>query len=342
MANTRHTFFGYLVVLEKRSCAGDCGNEICKKQCKVLRESTVGKQCVRKRFDISLWKSTVKKTETIMNRATSILAGRSNGMKDFVKQQSVGEIVRNAKTIFLRHFWLFCRIYSLPLLPSAILVRYAQSVDDMSSLYYVSAGFYLLITLLALPAITIAMSHICLGSEPRFSTAYGRMFIRIGGYIVTYIQLVMVGLLLTAMVFVIIYYFSPPGPLPVAFRIFIMGAFFVYVMGFMFALPVAALEPIFGAKALKRSMVLGKDYYLRNFTAFVVLLAVVSLLVIVLAILVSQLGIDPNSPVLMGVIVTFAVFLVPLCLIGLVLLYWDMRVRKEGYDSSVLAEELRD
>jgi hypothetical protein len=117
----------------------------------------------------------------------------------------------------------------------------------------------------------------------------------------------------------------------------------VFSMWYWFAGSVAVLERTTARGALARSRELGKGYYLRN-------LGIVSLtgLVVFLPIQVFSL--------LLGAASGLGYFPLPLAKaigtvvgglggtviqIAIVLIYYDLRVRKEAYDSAKLAEDLR-
>lgn len=116
----------------------------------------------------------------------------------------------------------------------------------------------------------------------------------------------------------------------------------VYTL-FMFYLPVFVIEGLWGFKAVRRSVALGRNYYLRNLSVMLLLYVIIILAFILMFplfvmlyrpriwITVADLGIK-------GVILSL---LQPILIIRVVLLYYDMRVRNEAYDITAFAEELK-
>lgn len=247
----------------------------------------------------------------------------------------MGEIVRNARDIYFRHFWLFTRIYFIPIIPVAIVLHFVKQ----PVFFAMATGLDLLVTLAVIPAITVAMSHICLGVKPGFVTSYRRMFNRVGGFLTTYWLLVLLAIsvvtLLTALLLML-----PSARTSGIFIAFLLVFGILFFTGTMFTLQVSVLEPLFGLKAIKRSIMLGRGCYLRNAATLLLLMIVITTCVILSVIPIAY---NEGPAELVRVVTTILVHgLVPYCFVGIVLLYWDMRVRKEAYDSAVLAEELRE
>ncbi len=111
----------------------------------------------------------------------------------------------------------------------------------------------------------------------------------------------------------------------------------------MFYLPIVVIEGVWGFKALRRSIQLGRNYYLRNLGVMLLLYVIVTLAFIVMFYLsVRFYGIHPWIAVTdLGLRDLILCALAPILIIRTVILYYDMRVRNEAYDITALAEELR-
>jgi len=98
-----------------------------------------------------------------------------------------------------------------------------------------------------------------------------------------------------------------------------------------------------GRAALRRSRELGKGYYLRNLGVLWVVMFVMLLAAMVLGAIVGLTGyLAGVDPKVLDFLSGLAGLLVaPPVPIFMVLLYYDMRVRKEGYGAAQLADDLR-
>jgi hypothetical protein len=108
---------------------------------------------------------------------------------------------------------------------------------------------------------------------------------------------------------------------------------------------VVAIESQSGLAALRRSRQLGKGFYIRNVIIAITLTFTYFILIFfsagAVAALIIFAGGDVEDPLLYATVSSFinALFF-PLPLIANVLIYYDMRVRKENYDTIRLASDL--
>jgi hypothetical protein len=121
---------------------------------------------------------------------------------------------------------------------------------------------------------------------------------------------------------------------------------FVFLVWYMFALSVTVLEQVSGVAALKRSRELGRGFYWRNFGISMIcsLVAIVLLAAAGGLIGVSEYSILGHGYQVLENILSEAFSIVlfgPLVTIPAILLYYDMRARKEGYGAAQLVEDLR-
>ncbi len=243
-------------------------------------------------------------------------------MKNYLREQSAREVLESTAEIYRRHLGLLFLIHLLPTFAFNFWSHYIQVTQGevFNLAYYVS----LMVELLPFMAIAVAVSDICLGNKPSAFRSYSRVFgKRLPAVILTYI-LVMAGSLAGFLLFV------APGVL--------------FYTWFMFSLIIVVLEGSSAPRAFGRSKKLGEGYYLRNLGLMSLLLMIALVLLIVvlvvyeaIALAVPALSKAVPSGVFQAAIMSL---LMPFYYVGGVLLYYDMRVRKEAYDSAALTEDL--
>ena len=178
--------------------------------------------------------------------------------------------------------------------------------------------------LLSFPT-TVAVSDIILGNRPTVGRSFHCVFSkRVGSLFITYLFLLFitsVGLLMLIV----------PGIL--------------FTIWYMLTLQVALLEHLSGWKAMDRSKELGKEFYLRNLG--VIFLTYIIIFSFSFVVGIALYTVFPNYELIQGTkffeeffIQTLGAILSPLPLIAPVLIYYDMRARKEAYDIRTLTEDL--
>ena len=245
-------------------------------------------------------------------------------MVDYIRQLSGPEIFRASYSIYFGNWRVISGIYFLPVLP--VIVLYSLFAAQRSvGMALISLLLLFLASVITTAALTIAVADVCLQRPPSVSRSW-RLALSCGFGRLLGTQLLAGALAGLAMLLLIV-----PG--------IIVG------MMFTFSLSVAALENVAGMPALRRSRELARGTKLRNFGVIVL----VSIPLYLVIFVVSALG---------GVVVTISAggsfanwlfslvtnvlsqLMVPPLLIGIVLLYYDMRARKEAFDSTALAQEL--
>src|SRR5262249_50437638 len=241
----------------------------------------------------------------------------------FLQPQTVGSTIRNSVSIYLRYWPTICLIYILPLLPLGVLQE-MLSRQGHRGWAAVCSLTQLLLGILVGAALIVAVSDICLGLKPNLRRAYRRGFGN-GRLLKTYFTLLL--FLLGGILLLVV-----PG--------------LVLMVWYMFALPATVLEQFSGRAALRRSRELGRGFCWRNIGVLLVnglFVGFTLLVAIILLAIVDYFTIGTNRPVLEGVLgaaLGIAV-LGPLTSIPLILLYYDMRARKEGYGAAQLVEDLK-
>lgn len=242
-------------------------------------------------------------------------------MSAYLRPQSTGEILRNAVRLYRTNFRKFFLVYLIPILPFAVLQ--VVGIDHSPELWCIATILYSLVSMVAVLPITIVLSDICLDNEPSVRRAFRRVFDRSSG------QLVWTILLSWAIILLGLFLCIVPGV--------------VFWVWYLFALTIVVLERVGGSASLRRSKELGKGYYLRNLGVVLLCLAVSFLGSLFLGMIVGAISQFAGLPLTAGNIVATALslLLTPISLIATVLMYYDMRARKEAYDNALLAEDLR-
>jgi hypothetical protein len=243
-------------------------------------------------------------------------------MVDFVKESTVGEIIGGSFQLYARHLLPLFLICLAPVLPFDILMAIAGATGNLP--FYVIAQILMLVAgAFAYGAVTVAVSDVCLGNRPTLKRSYAAIGRVLGRYLGTY------ALAMTAFL--------------VGLALFLIPGLVVSAL-FMFALPVAVIERKRAIASFKRSMALGKGFYWRNFgvlmLAMLTAIAVLTLLITVLSVIALLLGLEPEGFAFGLFTSVITDFVTPLMQIPLVLLYYDMRVRKEFFDSASLSQEM--
>lgn len=240
-----------------------------------------------------------------------------------LRTYTLGSFIRTSWGIYRREWLTLLVIYIIPLLVFHVLDFFVKrAFGEEILLVAAMAAVQLLTSMFVTFPATVAVSEICLGIKPTVGRSYKRGFAQPGKVLGTYL---------------------------LAFAIIILGILALLVPGVVFSLwytligPVVVLEGLSGRAALRRSRQLGKGHYLRNLGVLWVTMLVTLLLAMVLGGLVGVAGyfagLDQRMISLLGGL--SGLLVAPPIPIFMVLLYYDMRVRKEGYGAAQLADDLR-
>jgi len=244
-------------------------------------------------------------------------------MSQYLRRQSVAELLRNALHSYRRHFLTLFIAAALLEIPFSVAFELVTS--QSSDLLWALIAFlpYLCATSIAAGILTVLVSDVCLGNAPRVRRAYGRVF---GPrfwpfFVTTMLANVMVILGLVALLV--------PG--------------LVLLAWFLFVPIVIIVENLSGTAALSRSRRIGAGYHLRNVTVVLLLIALDVVLDAQLRNALDSLLTEGNWPTAFAaelVIASVSAVVVAFEAIVVVLIYYDLRARKEAYDSAALAEDL--
>jgi len=240
-------------------------------------------------------------------------------MEDYVRQHSAGTLVRSTFRIYGRKFFLLFISSLIPAVP--LIAVQVFRIEPKYSL--IPILLMALASLLNVAPTTVLISDICVGNEPGLARAYRRAFGKVTGTVLLTFFLVLVWLVIGSLFLIV------PG--------------IVFGCWFMFAIVVAILERTSAREALRRSRQLGKGHYLRNLGLYILIMVLTWVPMLIVSFIVGAVGAlveAPDSVIrLLGNFV--GLLSAPPLGIVIVLLYYDMRVRSEAYDSTKLAEDLR-
>jgi hypothetical protein len=245
----------------------------------------------------------------------------------YVRELSTGEILRGSLRLYRQSFVTITLAYALPNLPGGLLYAFAlqqQSIPAMVIAWILMiAGSFTSYT-----AITLCISDACVGNAPSLRRSFFRT--RATAASLTVVSMLQVLVIFAGMLALLI-----PGV--------------IFAVWYFFAPITVILEGRTGKAALSRSRALGKGFYLRNFAVAVLVAIVVGGILFIgfLAIAlvgrgmgVAQVSLPVASAVgaLMGMLVSWVAY--PLFFVSAILTYYDLRARKEAYDTMALAAEL--
>jgi hypothetical protein len=244
--------------------------------------------------------------------------------QNYLIEHTVGSIIRGAFKIYGRHFGTLFLMFILPVIPASII---QQEFQSSGSVVLAILGFVLtlVVTLFASAATTVAVSDICIGNVPSIKRSYTKILDKI------VLRLLGTNLLQALAIVVGCALLVIPG--------------LVLLIWLMLSPSIVVLENRSGIAALKRSKQLGDGSHWRN-AGLMLLLTIV--LVVTGAVIGGVTGfvgalLFPDvmfQKVLSLVTSLYQGLTIPLTFIAAVLVYYDRRVRKEGYDAEALAEDL--
>jgi hypothetical protein len=243
----------------------------------------------------------------------------------FLDEQTAGSLVRNSFRVFFGTFTALWPMNALFVGPGSFLQLRGEFRQD-AQLTALGIALIILGSVPASIAMAIAISDACLGHQVNlkraFRVAVGRTFWSV--LLTTVLTMTLFGLGLVLLI--------------------VPGLFFI--SWFMFVQPAVVIEKLGPLEAFSRSKQLGKGFYVRNVAVLLLLIFITyvayltsSVIVGVLAALIaSAFGQSVITELIASAVLTA---MLPLQAIPMILLYYDMRARKEGLDRTRLLEELR-
>lgn len=245
-------------------------------------------------------------------------------MSNYICQHTIGSIIKATFKICKSHFPTLFLVVMLPSIP----LLFIQSVLANSGQDILA----LLVTILFIPvftliwaAMTMAVSNICLGNKPGFIVSYRYILSPVVG------KLLATNLLQVLVVYIGIVLLIVPG--------------LIFAVWLIFIPTIVIMENTWGLSALKRSRNLVKGNFWRLSLLFIVMMFIAGAIGGLLGAIYGLLsyfvpGIIGGNIVLLFLIAVIQVTGNILGSITLILFYYDLRVRKEAYDITVLSENI--
>jgi hypothetical protein len=243
-------------------------------------------------------------------------------MVDYISERTAGQIISDSIRLYVRNFPAIFLVYMLPIF-SLILLSGSATASGDPGLIMASEGLKAVVSFFTLGAVTLAVSDACLGNQPSIKRSYagvGRVFWNyLGTYLLDFLA-VLLGMVLLVL----------PG--------------LYAIVALLFCLPVCIIERRSPIDACRRSMALGKGHYLRNLGVLLLvgLVGVLGMMIIggLSGMIMAAAGFRPMSVTFLIIVGVLTATMSPLLQIPAILLYYDMRARKENFDGAALAQEL--
>jgi len=238
---------------------------------------------------------------------------------NYLQEHNAGSIIRCTSQIYKRNFLKIVIIYALPAIPAHLI--FFKVMEGGNTFWIISSYLALIaVGLFAMGSITVAVSDICVGNPAAVIRSYKRLSGSLAGrlFVANLLQSLLIGI---GSILLIV-----PGIL-----------MFIW---YMFVPIIIVLENSSLKEAFRRSKALGKGFYWRNLGILMIFYGVLIAFFMVVSIVVTLTGFASiQAPVALTFFVT--IIILPILFVTIILIYYDMRVRKEGYDSYRLSEDLR-
>jgi hypothetical protein len=229
-----------------------------------------------------------------------------------------------------------------------------QLLNSYLGVLAVSGGLLLLSALVILPlgeaATTRAVSDRYLDRKSTLRAAYGAAWHRLRSLISLIVILVgaYAGCIAAIVLLVLLFAAVGAGAIGAALAIVaiiaLIPAVLVVYVRTVVAVPAIVLEHVSGWQGLKRSWALMRGRFWPTLGRVLLLALIAGIISSVVALIFELPGqaIDPNNTFVFDQVARAiaAVFVGPITYIGITLLYYDVRIRKEGFDIEMLARSL--
>lgn len=249
-------------------------------------------------------------------------------MANYVREHSFGSILKSTVSVYRKGFLTFFFTYSFPVLPILVVQQEAQ-LRELTVLFWFCFVAGTIVGVFAYGASVVSVSDICLGNKPSFVRSYSKVLGSASRRLFVS-SLLQIAIVAVGLVFLVI-----PG--------------LIFAIWLIFTTDVVVLEGLSASAAIKRSKLLGKGYNWRSAgllaTLSVVMAVIGGLLGASLGFLAAWLNMpmaDFHRMLLLTMTALQTGVAVPISFVSCVLMYYDLRVRKEAYGAKLLSEELRN
>ncbi len=261
-----------------------------------------------------------------------------------LKPLAISDMLDQAFRLYRANFVLLISIVAVLFVPMAILAALSQLLFQTTLVINLIQSFF--IQTLAYMALILAISRVYLGESVSLSEAYGasmhRYFSLLG---VAFLQGLAVGIPAAVVGGVIV---AVADELVAMFFILLIVLYAVYMATRWAAtMPSIVVENVGATTGLSRSWNLTSGLFWRVF-GISILAGLLTFIVAELPALTIRSGLalvvtaqEATGPIISAIITPLSLILtLPFSMAVIVLLYYDLRVRKEGYDLELRAQEM--
>lgn len=286
---------------------------------------------------------------------------------------TLGELFDRAFALYRRHFWLFVGITAIPGLFALIMALAQQAMTNVANsaagstdpgappifVLWIAVGViiafvaYAVVYTISLGATTYAVSEIYMGKSVTISGVYAKvrprigwllmlmlaLALRLGGVVVLTSLVAVFGGVVAALIHPVV-----GGTVMVLGVLAMFALFVVLALRYSLAVPAMILEHLGANHSLRRSIELTRGRLGRVF-----LLVLCAMMVTYATALLFQgpfmfaafmAGIETRTGMWLNIVAAFTgtigtTLTAPFMIIGLALLYYDARIREEGFDLEV-------
>ena len=262
-------------------------------------------------------------------------------MQSYIREHTIGSIISGMFRVYFQNFmtiYLTCLIPVLPFyLVRIVVIMYEISNEQIVTIVaIVNSILGIFGGLVAIGAGTLVISNLLIGRKVNIVQIYKQVFSALFFklFVTEILQwlVVIVLVVITTPILVTVWLALPNIVTMVGWLIFVTPCLIAMVW-LMFSSTVTVLEGAWGVEALKRSKNLGSTKHWRNFGVILIVMFVT--MAPILPLLMSFNFVSPSVVNRMEFQIIFNLFtqlLAPVPLISIVLLYYDLRVRKESYN----------
>ena len=266
-------------------------------------------------------------------------------MQSHIREHTIGSIISGAFRVYFQNFmtiYLTCLIPVLPFyLVRIVVIMYEVSNEQtVTILAIVNSILGIFGGLVAIAAGTLIISDLLIGRKVNivwiYKQVFSALFFKL--FVTELLQwlVIIVLVLITTPILLTIWLTLPNLVTMVGWLIFVTPCLIAMVW-LMFSSTVTVLEGAWGVEALKRSTNLGSTKHWRNFGVILIVMFVTTVPILTLIMNFNLVSPSVVSRVEFQIIFNlFMQLLAPIPLISIVLLYYDLRVRKESHNLQAL------
>lgn len=278
----------------------------------------------------------------------------------YLEEQTAGRTASNAFRIYKDYHVELIKAYLLLVFPFQFL--YALSLSEgllvlfgepIRNLVLMIGAFGLIAAgVIGAACVIMLAADICRGNQVSARHAYRRFTIRLIAKTLStsllFYLLVLFSLWVAIILVVVLATYSLETKsigswvfLLISVTILVVGALIMIILS-MFTPIAVVLEDRWGFSALARALALCKGCHLGNLAAGIIMYGVIYFLLIVLPAFPAALNQDAQARFFLLLLAYLVGDLIaPAALVYAVLVYYDLRIRKENYDIAALAEDLK-